>query len=168
MKLFFTNGTLSPKIYSVCSFMNAMFSSENFCFMSFIHAQSFLKKIFFRANLHISVFCPRTMHLKVASVSSGTKAPATLRKNQKGRVCLLFLFHERQKLELLQGYPYFLNALLIFMIFGNKYSKAVTVGMYARSNWWCGTNSNTGTRIQTTYTPTQTQMIQLDKDDNTP
>ena len=40
------------------------------------------------------------------------------------------VFHERQNLELLRGYPYFWNAQLIFMIFRNKYGTAVMVGMY--------------------------------------
>ena len=41
----FTNGALIPKIYSACSFEDAMFSSGNFgetslCFVSFAHVQS--------------------------------------------------------------------------------------------------------------------------------
>ena len=84
-----------------------------------------------RAYLHISVFRACATRPKVASVSSGTKVSAILRKNWKGRVCLLLLFHEWQNPELLRGYPYFQNVLLLLMIFRNKYSRAVTVGMYA-------------------------------------
>ena len=85
-----------------------------------------------KANLHISIFCACASHPKVASVSSGTKASATLRENLKGHVCLLLLFHEWQNLEFLRGYPNFLNTLSILMIFWNKYGKAITVGMYAQ------------------------------------
>ena len=86
-----------------------------------------------RANLHISVFCACASRPKVASVSSGTKASATLWKNQKGYVfsSSSFFFHEGENPELLRGYPYFQNALLILIIFQNKYGTAVTVGMYA-------------------------------------
>ena len=128
----FTNGALISKIYSACSFVDAMFSWGNFgeifcCFMSFAHAQSTSK-----ANLHISIFRTCKTRPKVALVSSGTKASATLREGQKGCVCLLLLFHKWQNLELLRGYLYFWKALLILMIFPNKYGRAVTIGMYAK------------------------------------
>ena len=82
------------------------------------------------ANLQIYIFRTCAMRTKVASVSSSTKASATLRKNQKDCVCLLLLFHKWKNPELLRGYPYFRNALLILLIFQNKYGRAVTVGMY--------------------------------------
>ena len=59
------------------------------------------------------------------------KSETALGENRKDRVCLLLLFHEWQNPELLRGYLYFQNALLILMIFRNKYSRAVMVGMYA-------------------------------------
>ena len=102
---------------------------RNFCFVFFAHALP-------RANRHISVFCACATHPKVASVSSGTKASATLRENWKGWVCLLLLFHEWQNPELLRGYPYFQNALLI-LIFQNKYGRAITVGMYGTGSLSC-------------------------------
>ena len=45
------------------------------------------------ASLHISVFHACTLCPKVASVSSGTKASATLWKNQKGPVCCCCFMH---------------------------------------------------------------------------
>ena len=66
----------------------------------------------------------------VSFVSSGTKASATLGENRRGHVCLLLFLHEWQNPELLKGYPYFQNALLILTIFQNKYGTAVMGGMY--------------------------------------
>ena len=98
---------------------------RNFCFMSLCMCWALL-----RANLHISVFRASKTHPKVAMVSPDTKALAILGKNQKGCFLCVFFFHEWQNLELLRGYPYFQSALLILMIFYNKFSRAVTVGMY--------------------------------------
>ena len=114
----FTNGALIPMIYSACSCMDSMFSFGNFG-ETFFFASCLLHKrrALLRANLHISVFRACTLRPKVALVSSGTKASATLRKNQKGHVCLLLFFHEWENPELFRGYPYFPNALLIWMIF---------------------------------------------------
>ena len=47
------------------------------------------------------------------------------------KAVFVVVFQEWQNLELLRGYPYFQNALLIFMIFLNKHGRAITVGMYA-------------------------------------
>ena len=90
----FTNGALIPKIYSACSFTGPTFSSGNFGETSSASCLLPTCRAFPRANLHISVFCACTTHPKVASVSSGTKASATLRKNWKGCVCLLLSSHE--------------------------------------------------------------------------
>ena len=79
---------------------------------------SCMHRALLRANQQISIFRACTTHPEVALVSSGTKASATLRKNRKSSVCLL-LFHEWQIPELLRGYPYFRNTLLILMIFQN-------------------------------------------------
>ena len=123
---------------------DVLFGKTYFCFVSFVHAKALP-----RANMHISVFRTCATHPKVALVSSGTKASATLWKHWKGHVCLLLLFHEWQNLELLRGYPYFLNALLILVIFQNKYGRAVTVGTYdctSSAVWnqelWCGNTAN--------------------------
>ena len=72
-----------------------------------------------RETLEKLTFCACTTCPKIALVSSDTKASAALGKNRKGRVCLLLLFCEWQNLELLSGYPYFQNGLLILMIFRN-------------------------------------------------
>ena len=130
----FTNGTLIPKIYTACSFVDAMFSLGNSGETSFALRLSRRHRALPKANLHISIFHACATRPTVASVSSGTKASATPRENRKGCVCLLLLFHEWQNVELLRGYPYFRNALLILMIFQNKYGRAVTAGMYA-SSW---------------------------------
>ena len=45
-------------------------------------------------------------------------------------VFVVVAFHEWQNQELLGGHPYFQNALMIFMIFRNKYGTAVTVDMH--------------------------------------
>ena len=130
----FTNGTLIPKIYTACSFADAMFSLWNFRKTFFASCLSRTRRALPKANLHISIFHACAMCPKVALVSSSTKTSATLGENRKGCVCLLLLFHEWQNLELLRGYPYFRNALLISMIFRNKYGRAVTVGIYALSH----------------------------------
>ena len=96
----------------------------------FISCLSCVRRAFPRANLHIFIFHTCAACLKVASVSSRTKASDTLRENRKGHVCLLLLFHAWKNPELLGGYLNSQNALLILMIFGNKYSRAVTVHMY--------------------------------------
>ena len=80
-------------------------------------------------NLHIFVFNAWTMHPKVASASSGTKISATLWENHT--CSFVFVFFMTTKSETLRGYPYFRNALLIFMIFRHEHGTAVTVGMYA-------------------------------------
>ena len=103
---------------------------------------SCMRRALLRANLHTSIFRTFAPHPKVASVSSGIKASATLWKNRKGHVCLLF-FHEWENPEVLRGYLYSRNALLILMILQNKYSTAVTVGMYATTN---KTNKSIGER----------------------
>ena len=47
------------------------------------------------------------------------------------------VLHEWQNPKLLRGYLYIRNTLLIFMIFRNKYGRAVMVGTYARSLKMC-------------------------------
>ena len=88
----FTNGVLIPKIYLAYSFGDAIPSWETleklFYLVSFAHAEHFLQQIC------IFVFCACTLHPKVASVRSGTKALATLWKNRKDCVCLLLFLHE--------------------------------------------------------------------------
>ena len=92
------------------------------CFLS-------MRRAFPKANLRISTFRTCRTCPKVASVSSGTKAPATLGEKRKGHVCCCW-FHEWQNPELLWGYPYFQTALLIWVIFQNKYGRAITADMY--------------------------------------
>ena len=82
------------------------------------------EKLFLLHVFRTCATCP-----KVALVSSGTKASASLGENRKGHVCLLLLFHKWQNPELLRRYLYFWKTLLILMIFQNKYGRAVTVGM---------------------------------------
>ena len=62
----FTNGALVPKIYSACSFVDAMFSSGNFRETFFASCLLCMHRALPRANLHISVFRACTTHLKVA------------------------------------------------------------------------------------------------------
>ena len=115
----FTNGTLIPKIYTACSFVDEMFSSVKLFWLRVFraHTEHFWEQI--------SIF------LSFAHVQRVQKwlwqVPA---QKLQGHVCLLLPFHEWQNPELLRGYLYFLNALLILMIFRNKYGRAVTVGMY--------------------------------------
>ena len=73
-----------------------------FCFVSFVHAQSTSDSKSAYFYLCACAMCP-----KVALISCGTNASATLGENRKSPVCLLLLFHEWQNLELLRGYPYF-------------------------------------------------------------
>ena len=99
-----------------------------------------LGKLFFASGLlrmcrehfreQICIFRACTIRPKVALVSSTTKASATL----GGKAMFVMLFHEWQNPELLRGYLYFLNTLLILMIFQNKYGRSVTVGMYESHN----------------------------------
>ena len=106
----FANGALIPKIYSTCSFPDAMLSSRNFI-ETFFCALCLLcmRRELPRANLHIHVFCACALRPKVASVSFSTKASATLWKNRKGH---FFFFHEWENLELfweaicISGMPY--------------------------------------------------------------
>ena len=115
-----TNGAPIPKIYLACSSTDVMFSSVNFRETFFCFLSSPTHRAFPRANLHTHIFRTCATRPKKASLSFDTKASATLGENQKGRVSLLLLFHEWQNPELLRGYPYFQNALLILMIFRNK------------------------------------------------
>ena len=82
-----------------------------------------------RANLQFLSFM-HAQHIQKCFVSSGTNTSTTLRKNWKGCICLLLLFNEWQNVELLRGYPYFRNTLLIIVISRNKYGTAVMVDMY--------------------------------------
>ena len=106
---------------------------RNFCFVSFVHTHSTSKSK--SAYICLSRMRNASKHgfskfwHKNFSYSRG-KSETALGENRKDRVCLLLLFHEWQNLELLRGYPYFRNAILIFMIFRNKYVRAVMVGMY--------------------------------------
>ena len=56
---------------------------------------------------------------------------------------VVIVFHEWQNPELLRGYPYFRNALLILR---NKYGRAVMVGMYAILPLPSSTHKASGTR----------------------
>ena len=47
-------------------------------------------------------------------------------------VSVVVVVHEGQNPELLRGYSYLWNVLLIFMIFRNKYGRSIMVGMYER------------------------------------
>ena len=75
-----------------------------------------------RTNLYISVLCTYATQPEVASVCCSAKSFSNLRKNWKGQVFLC---------GALRSYLYFRNTLLIFMIFGNKYGRAVVVGIFA-------------------------------------
>ena len=139
----FTNGALIPKIYSACSFADAMFSWGSFRETFSLHCVFRASTEHFQEQICIFLyFAPAQRVQKMALVSSGTKASVTLWENRKGHVCLL-LFHEWHNSELLRGYPYLLNTLLILMIFWNKYGRVVMVGMYVLCGctskniiWW--------------------------------
>ena len=88
----FTNSALIPKIYLACSFADAMFSLGNFRETFFASCLSCTCRALPGAKLHISVFCACALCPKLASVRSGTKASATLWKNRKGQVCLMYFF----------------------------------------------------------------------------
>ena len=62
----------------------------------------------------------------MTSLSSGTKASATLGKNRKGHLKKKIM----TKSGTLRGYAYFRHTPLSFVILKKKYSTAVTVGMY--------------------------------------
>ena len=68
------------------------------------------------------------------------------------------VFHEQDNPELLRGYPYFPNMLLIFIIFRNKYGTAVMVGMYIKGSIQSWTErerkQNTETERETVKPPT--------------
>ena len=59
-----------------------------------------------------------------------------LSRKIENAVFVVVVFHERQNPELLRGYPYFRNVLLIFMIFRNKCGRAIMVGMYVPIRAW--------------------------------
>ena len=89
---------LIPNIYSVCSFVDAMFSSGNFretffCSVSFAHAQSTSK------SKSAYFFLAWATRPKVASESSGTKVSATLGENRKGSVRSCFMNDRIQTFE---------------------------------------------------------------------
>ena len=96
-----------------------------FCFMSFAHAQSTSEN----KSALFSVFHACATRQKVTSVSSGTKRFGYSQGKIEKAVFVVVVFQEWQNPELLWGYPYFRNTQLIFMIFWNKFGRAVTVGM---------------------------------------
>ena len=89
-----------------------------------------------RANLHISVFCACATRPKVASVSSGTKSFGYFGEKLERPSFFFSFFPQMTKSWTLRGYLYFQNALLIFKIFKNEYSRAVMVGMDAFGIIW--------------------------------
>ena len=84
-----------------------------------------------RANLHISVFHTRTTRPKSGFGNFWYKSFGYSREKSE-RPCLLF--SRMTKSRTWRDYPYFRNALLIFIIFRNEYSRAVTVSMYAKKH----------------------------------
>ena len=87
----FTNGTLIPKIYSACSFADAMFSSGNFqesffYFMSFAHAQSTSES----KSAYFCLSCMRTMSKRGFVKFRHKSFSYSLEKSE---MCLLF-FHK--------------------------------------------------------------------------
>ena len=107
--------TLEKFVFALClSCMRRALPRANLHFPSFAHAQRVQK-------------CIGKFWHKSFSYSQG--------ENRKGPVCLLLFFMIWQNLELLRGYLYFWNALLIIMIFQNKYCRAVIVGMYEWLSW---------------------------------
>ena len=114
----FTNGILILKIYFACSFADAMFSSGNSGETSSASHLSHMHRALSRANPQISVLCAFTTHPKVALVSSG---------NRKG----LFLFVTNDKIHNFERLSIFPKCPIDFHDFWNKYSRAITVGMYA-------------------------------------
>ena len=99
-KVFFINGALVLKIYSACSFVDAMFSSGNFfCFASFARAQSTSegKSAYFFV---FHKFLYKKLWLFLGKI---------------GRPVCVFLM--KNKIATLKVYPHFWNILLIFMIF---------------------------------------------------
>ena len=129
----FTNGAMIRKIYSACSFADVMFSSGNFGETSSASCLSCTRRATLRTNLHISVF----LHMQKTSKSSFGKFPYKKPRPLSGKIrklALVFCFfpHKWPNLGLRdRGYPYCQNALLIFMTVRNKYSRAMTVGIYA-------------------------------------
>ena len=97
-----------------------------FCFVSFTHTQS-------TSESKSAYFC--LLRMRIASKSGFSKFQHksfgySLEKS--GRPCLFtVIFSMNENPELLGGYPYFLNALLIFQ---NKYGTAVPVGKQVLSN----------------------------------
>ena len=123
----FTNGAPIPTICLAWSFADAMLSSGNFgetfsCFMSFAHAQSTSK----RKSEYFCLLCMCTASKSGFSKFQHKSLSYSLKKSE--RPCVFF--HSWENPELSRSYPYFRNALLILMIFCNKYGTAVTVGMY--------------------------------------
>ena len=120
----FTNGTLIPKIYSACSFADAMFSSGNFqesffYFMSFAHAQSTSES----KSAYFCLSCMRTMSKRGFVKFRHKSFSYSLEKSE---MCLLF-FHKWEESGTFERLSV---ALLILMIFLNKYGTAAKVGMY--------------------------------------
>ena len=115
--------SMIPKIYSACSFTDVMYSSwKLFCFVPFAHTQS-------TSGSKSAYFCLPHMHNASKTNFSKFRHKSFGYSGEKSeRPCLMF-FHEWKNLELLRGYPDFRNALLILMIFQNKYRRAITIGM---------------------------------------
>ena len=117
----FTNCSLILTIYSSCSFMDAMFSTGNFgetfsCFMSFTHAHS--TSVGKSAYLCFS----RTHTMSKSGFGKFQHKNFGYSLEKLGSPSLL-LFHEWENPELLRGYLYFWNALLILKIFRIWYSR---------------------------------------------
>ena len=116
-------------IWLAGSWMRRSLWETFFCFVSFTHAQS-------TSRSKSAYFCLLRMcnAFKSAFKSAFGKfqhKSFSYSQEKSERPCLFLLFPEWQNPELLRGYPYFRNALLIFMNFLNKYGRAVTVGTYA-------------------------------------
>ena len=105
-------------------------SKKFVCFVSFVHTQS-------TSQSKAAYFCLSCMcNASKSGFGKFRHKSFSYSQEKSERPCLLFfffffLYHEWQNPELLRGYLYFWNTLLIMMIFRDKYSTAVTVGMYA-------------------------------------
>ena len=116
----FTNDALIPQIYPACSFADAMFSLEKLFLLCVFCACA----EHFQEQICIFVFHACAPRQKVASVSSGTKASATLWKIWKGRVFVLFCFFMNQRIW--------------------NFWEAIRISRPPYWFWWfSGTNSNT-------------------------
>ena len=98
-------------------------TSEKLCLLCVFRART----EYFREQICIFLSCRHTASKSGFGKFQHKSFGYSLEKSE--RLCLLF-FREWENPELLRGFLYFWYALLILMIFWNKYGTAVTVGRY--------------------------------------